>query len=77
MYIENKICKILNTEPTVRMSNVDIAKFNISKSTKIEEIHPEIETINKIKEDSYIGGKDTKSLLAHLEELANKYNHHS
>ena len=77
MYIENKICKVLNTEPTVRMSNVDIAKFNISKSTKIEEIQPEIETINKIKEYSDISGKGGKSLLAHLDELANKYAHHS
>lgn len=77
MYIENKICKVLNTEPTVRMSNVDIAKFNISKSTKIEEIQPEIETINKIKEYTDISGKGGKSLLAHLDELANKYVHHS
>ena len=59
------------------MSNVDIAKFNISKSTKIEEIQPEIETINKIKEYSDISSKGSKSLLAHLDELANKYVHHS
>lgn len=37
MFIENKICKILNTEPTVRMSNVDMAKFNLRNVSQIED----------------------------------------
>lgn len=45
MYIENKICALLGTEPTVRMSNVDIAKFNIKNATKVEEPKKEVKCV--------------------------------
>ncbi|MDE5831215.1 MAG: ATP-binding domain-containing protein, partial [Clostridia bacterium] len=48
MFCENKVCKVLGIEPTVRMSNVDVAKFNIKIATQIEE-EKEIKKLEKIK----------------------------
>lgn len=64
MYIENKICKILGVEPTVRMSNVDIAKFNLKNSTKIEE---ETKQVNVIK--SHNDKNKDEDLLKYLDSL--------
>ena len=54
MFIENKICKILNTEPTVRMSNIDIAKFNLRNVSKVEDVStitPQVHTIKNNDDD--------------------------
>ena len=48
MFYENKVCKVLGLEPTVRMSNVDVAKFNLKIATQIEE-EKEIKKLEKIK----------------------------
>lgn len=64
MYIENKICKVLGIEPTVRMSNVDIAKFNLKNSTKIEEDKKEINFIKKSNNKD-----EDENLLNYLDKL--------
>ena len=69
MFIENKICKLFNTEPTVRMSNVDIAKFNLKNATIIKE-NDEVPDINTIKSQT-----SANDLLSHLhKKLNSKYN---
>lgn len=69
MYIENKVCKILGTEPTVRLSNVDIAKFNLKNATEITDdcIGVEIHTIDPKVIDNDI------NFLEHLQRLIEKH----
>lgn len=61
MYIENKICKVLDIEPTVRMSNVDIAKFNLKNVVQVENI-----TENNIQIHTIKNTNDTNDLIQYL-----------
>ncbi len=61
MYIENKICKVLGIEPTVRMSNVDIAKFNLKNVVQVENI-----TENNIQIHTIKNTNDTNDLIQYL-----------
>ena len=73
MYIENKISKFLEFEPTVRMSHTDIAKFNLKNVKEIPEEDvikhkTKLKTINKEKEKDEIN-KQIAALKQRLEEL--------
>lgn len=61
MYIENVVCETLGLEPTVRMSSVDIAKFNINNATKIEDKYENL--TEAFKENTSKIGKDDDLLL--------------
>lgn len=64
MFIENKICKLLGTEPTKRMSNVDIAKFSLNSAVDMSKPLVHIKTINS----SNSKETDTLEMLALLSE---------
>ena len=66
MFIENKICKVLDIEPTVRMSNVDMAKFSLKNVSQIEDITDNNIHIHSIKKDS-----DDKDLIQYLYKRLN------
>lgn len=61
MYIENVVCETLGLEPTVRMSSVDIAKFNINNATKIEDKYENL--TEAFKDNTIKIGKDDDLLL--------------
>lgn len=69
MFIENKICKILGTEPTKRMTNVDMAKFSLNSATDMSEPLFNIKSINNKKQNSR---SNTLEMLALLSEQVQK-----
>ena len=71
MYIENKISKFLNFEPTVRMSHADIAKFNLKDVKEIpeEDVKKKNVVYKSINKEKKKLEEQIKELTKRLEEL--------
>ena len=65
MFIENKICNLLNIEPTKRMSNTDMAKFSLSSSTDMTS-----EPLFKVKTIDHSNVKTENDMLEILKTLS-------
>lgn len=70
IYIENQVCNVLGKEPTKRMENAEIAKFNLRSMTEVKDIHEED---NKVVMKPIIEMTNNKSenILVELDKLLN------